>query len=280
MGAVATSAAYAKGNVLLAVDHVTLRYGDRLILNDVCAEIRDITRPDCVQGQVVCFLGPSGIGKTQLSRVIAGLQTPTEGRVLVPDPVSWPVGLMPVRKGMVGMVPQTYPLFEFATVRDNLLLAGRQGLVSISAADVKAQQLSVAFGLQQFCDLYPRQLSGGTRQRVAIARQLMCAGHFIVMDEPFSGLDLINKQRACEVITHVANLDELNTIIVVTHDVTEGLGIADTVWLMGPAPGGGATLVEQYDMAAEDLCWHPELQQEPRFQRFVADVKARFRALA
>lgn len=267
---------YAKAETLLRVDHVTMRYGSKVVLNDVSAEIQNITRPDCVQGQVVCFLGPSGIGKTQLSRVIAGLQTPTSGRVLVVAGTLRPGTLRPVTSGVVGMVPQNYPLFEFATVRQNFAIAARQG----GGGKVqKTYDLMEAFGLFEYAGLYPRQLSGGTRQRVAIVRQLLCAGQFLVLDEPFSGLDPNMKARACAVITQVANLDERNTIIVVTHDVTEGMSIADTVWLMGRVPGGGASIVEQYDLAADDLCWHPDLLQDARFQRLVADVKARFKTL-
>jgi ABC-type nitrate/sulfonate/bicarbonate transport system ATPase subunit len=262
---------YQKAETLLLVDHVHLRYGDKVILNDVCAEVKNITRPDCVQGQVVCFLGPSGIGKTQLSRVIAGLQAPTKGRVLVDG--------RPVARGAVGMVAQTYPLFKFTTVLNNLLIAGRQVHQSDQAVAQRAAKLILEFGLVAHANMYPRDLSGGTRQRVAIARQLMCAGNFIVLDEPFSGLDPNMKSRACALITQVANLDERNTIIVVTHDVTEGLSIADTVWLMGKAPGGGASIVQQYDLAAEDLCWHQDILQDVRFQQLVADVKARFKTL-
>lgn len=260
---------YEKAETLIAVEGVSLTYGDRLILRDVNATIQNITRPDAVQGQVVCFLGPSGIGKTQLSRIIAGLQAPTTGRVLLNG--------QPTRKGLVGMVPQTYTLFDFATVRENLAIARRQGGTHV---DAEARYVEV-FGLTGFLDLYPAQLSGGTKQRVAIVRQLLCAEHFILMDEPFSGLDLVMKQRACELITQVANLHELNTIIVVTHDVTEGMSIADTVWLMGREPGQpGSHIVEQYDLAADGLCWRPDITRDPAFLIKVADVKKRFLEVA
>ena len=108
-------------DTLLKVDHVSLSYDGKVILRDVNAEIRDIVRDDCTQGQVVGFLGPSGIGKTQLFRIIAGLNQPTSGQVLVNST------LTPVKAGMVGVVAQNYPLFENRTIFSNLMLAAKHG---------------------------------------------------------------------------------------------------------------------------------------------------------
>lgn len=277
---------YTKASTLLKIDHVALKFGERVIFNDINAQIDDIVRPDCVTGQVVCFLGPSGIGKTQLSRIIAGLQKPTAGGVYLdtgrrlPAPSNAQI-MAPVHKGAVGMVPQNYPLFEFATVAENLAIAGKMAGLPPAHAKEKADQFLADFELGSHANDYPAALSGGTRQRVAIVRQLMCAEHFLVMDEPFSGLDPIMKAKACSVITQVANRDEANTIIVVTHDIAEGLSVADTVWLMGKdkVSGVGATLVQQIDLAAEDLCWRPDIKQDPRFQKLVADVRGAFATL-
>lgn len=274
---------YARGEVLLSIDHVSLSFGSRVILRDVNAEIRDITQPGVTRGQIICFLGPSGIGKTQLSRVIAGLQRPSSGIVYVlTDVKPFHTALLPVACGAVGMVPQNYPLFDFATVAENFEIAGRQAGMTKDQADAKAASYVKEFDLEAHVHDYPGQLSGGTRQRVAIIRQLMCAGHFLVLDEPFSGLDPVMKRKAAEMIQHVADLDERNTIIIVTHDVTEGCAIADTVWLMGREPGlPGARLVEQYDLAASGLCWaDPAAPLTVPFLSFVSDVKARFSTLA
>lgn len=281
---------YTTAQTLLSIEHVDLTLDNKLILRDVCAEIKDIERADCVQGQVICFLGPSGIGKTRLSRIIAGLDEPSSGRVLVNTgkrtlAAGYPTEMAPVHKGMVGMVPQNYPLFEFMTVQQNLLTAGKQAGLSPGDAIKKALQFIKEFELTDYLGLYPIQLSGGTHQRVAIVRQLMCSDHFIVMDEPFSGLDPIMKQRACELITRVANMDTLNTIILVTHDVTEGMAVADHVWLMGLEQNAdgtyipGARIVEEIDFAAQGICWDPDIYQNPAFLKQVADVKVRFKTL-
>lgn len=267
---VATSA-YTRTDTLMGLDHVALTIQGRVILRDVCATVTDVRRPGVCTGQVVCFLGPSGIGKSTLSRIIAGLQAPTSGRVVLADG-------RPSVAGSVGMVAQNYPLFEFATVWENFQIAAR---ATHGAADRDIEDLASEFGLKDYLAYYPSQLSGGTRQRVAIVRQLVAAQRYLILDEPFSGLDPLMKRRASELLRQVADRDDLNTVIVVTHDVTEGLAIADTCWLMGREPGQpGARLVEQYDLAAMGLAWHPDLTLDAAFLSFVATVKDRFRTLA
>jgi ABC-type nitrate/sulfonate/bicarbonate transport system ATPase subunit len=262
---------YEKRDTLLKLEKVNMVLGGRQILRDVDAEIKDIVREGHTQGQVVCFLGPSGIGKSVLSRIIAGLWAPTSGKVTL-------VGGKPVRKGLVGMVPQNYLLFDFATVRENFAIAAKQSPNGKGPAKLK--DYVERFHLERFMDLYPGQLSGGTRQRVAIVRQLLCSEHLLIMDEPFSGLDPIMKQRACGLISEVAAMDELHTIILVTHDVTEGMSVADTVWLMGREPGlPGARIVAEYDLAAMEMCWSEHLLADPKFLGLVAGVKERFKTL-
>ena len=270
---------YTYGKTLLKIDDVSLEYDGRPILKHVSAEIRDIVRPGCTQGQVVGFLGPSGIGKTQLFRIIAGLNKPTSGRVTVN-------GLdRPVEAGEVGVVAQDYPLFEHRTVMSNLLLAARQKERDAKVARDKVIQHLTDFELIDKARLYPAQLSGGQRQRCAIIQQILCSEHFLLMDEPFSGLDLLMLEKTCELIQKVANMDELNTIIVVTHDVTAAASVADHVWLMGRdhdskgTPLPGSHIVETYDLIERDLCWHPQIITQPRFVDFVREVKERFRSL-
>jgi len=111
---------YTYGKTLLKVDDVSLEYDGRPILKHVSAEIKDIICPGKVTGQVVGFLGPSGIGKTQLFRIIAGLNKPTSGRVTIDGQDR------PVQPGEVGVVAQDYPLFEHRTVMSNLMIAAGQ----------------------------------------------------------------------------------------------------------------------------------------------------------
>lgn len=267
------------GDTLLKIDHVSLSYGDKVILRDVNAEIRDIIREGRTQGQVVGFLGPSGIGKTQLFRIVAGLNHPTSGQVLVNST------LTPVKAGMVGVVAQNYPLFENRTIFSNLVLAAKQMNQSSEAAHEKALAYLKRLEMMDQAQLYPAQISGGQRQRIAIAQQLLCSEHFLLMDEPFSGLDVVMEAKVCELINEIACLDELNTIIVVTHDVTAAATVADHLWLMGrdkDASGNfipGARIQETFDLIERDLCWRPDITNTPHFLEFVREVKDRFQTL-
>jgi ABC-type nitrate/sulfonate/bicarbonate transport system ATPase subunit len=265
--------------VLLEIKGVSMSYGDKLILRDVNATVTDIHRDSVEQGQVICFLGPSGIGKTQLSRIIAGLQKPTAGTVSLQG--------KPTAPGAVSMVPQHYPMFEYMTVAQNLRAAGKQVRPTLTDAKIneKATAFITTFGLGEHLGKYPRELSGGTKQRVAIARQMMCADRYMVMDEPFSGLDPIMKAKTTDAITKLAQIHSHNTVIIVTHDVTEGLTVSDTVWMMGYEKGEdgsnvpGARLVETFDLAEMGFAWRPDLDHDPKFLEFVRHVKDRFKTL-
>jgi ABC-type nitrate/sulfonate/bicarbonate transport system ATPase subunit len=142
------------------------------------------------------------------------------------------------------------------------------------------------FGLLDKKDLYPCQLSGGQRQRVAILQMIICKERFILMDEPFSGLDLIAIETIMETIQEAANLREDNTVIIVTHDVTAAVSIADHIWLLGrdhDADGKvipGARIVETYDLLARGLCYEPGIiTANHGFTDAVREIKTRFRTL-
>lgn len=273
-------ATYSYGETLVRVNGVNLAFGENVVLRDVQVEIKDVIRPGSVTGQVVGFLGPSGIGKTQFSRILAGLKTPDSGTVLI-----GPNGGQPVRAGSVGYVAQNYVLFEHRTVIGNLIVAGRQGGMTKKDAHDKAMAYLERFGLAERASYYPMQLSGGQRQRVAIIRQLMCSEHFLIMDEPFSGLDVIQLQNVRELIREVSCVHEFNTIIVITHDVTAAAMIADTLWLMGRdrASDGqiipGARIHTVYDLAGMDMAWHDDIDQDPRFRELVYQIKKQFQEM-
>jgi polar amino acid transport system ATP-binding protein/sulfate transport system ATP-binding protein len=271
--------AYSLGQTLLKIENVCLEYDGRPVLKNVNGEVRDIIVPGKVKGQVVGFLGPSGCGKTTLFRIIAGLLAPTSGRVTVN-------GFdRPVRAGEVGVVAQSYPLFEHRSILGNLLLGARQKEKDPSNARDRVMTLLQEFGLEDKYNLYPSQLSGGQRQRCAIIQQILCSEHFLLMDEPFSGLDLLMLEKTCELITKVADMDDLNTIIVVTHDVTAACSVADHLWLMGrdtDAAGNkvpGSRIVKEYNLIERDLCWQPDIITKAPFTDFVREVKEEFRRL-
>jgi polar amino acid transport system ATP-binding protein/sulfate transport system ATP-binding protein len=152
-------------------------------------------------------------------------------------------------------------------------------------AEAKAHTLLERFGLQERLKFFPAQLSGGQRQRVAIAQQLMRQKQLLLMDEPFSGLDPVTLAEVIKLIVEVANMDELNTVVVVTHDIRSALVVADTMFMLGRnrSPDekivSGACIQCCYDLVVEGLAWRPGVEGEPRFREVEHEVKQRFRAL-
>ena len=273
------AAGYENGPTILKASNISLTLGDNVILRDVDLEVRDLRRPGAVTGQVVGLLGPSGIGKTRLFRILAGLDEPSTGHVLIGERG------VPVERGMVGVVAQSYPLFPHRTVLGNLNVAGRQAGLSGEGAREKAFSFLKRFHLEDRARLYPAQLSGGQQQRVAIAQQFMCSEHFLLMDEPFSGLDPIAVESVSEVIAEVAGLHELNTIIVVTHDIPAAIAVADHLWLLGRNrdPSGriipGARIQGSYDLIERGLAWRKGITTTPEFMELLKEILARFPTL-
>lgn len=265
--------------LVLKADNVNLTLGGNKILKDVCAEIKNISRPGMKQGQVIGLLGPSGMGKTQLFRILSGLNTPDSGIVLVTEQQK------PVQPGMVGVVAQNYPLFNHRTIMSNLVVAGKQAGMNASEAAKRGTELLKRFGLEGHDDKYPVQLSGGQRQRAAIAQQFMCSEHFLLMDEPFSGLDPIALTEMCDFIREMAQTDELKTYIVVTHDIDSAVTVCDNLWLLGrdrdasgnPIPG--AKIQHVIDLAARGLAWRENIREIPGFQATVNEVRQLFKTL-
>jgi len=267
-----------KDTVLLDVQVESFEYQAGVpILKNIHEKVYNIVRPDVAQGQVVAILGPSGIGKSTLFEIIAGLRTPTKGAVRAYDTTK--NELVPVQTGMVGMVYQSYELFPFLTVRGQLELGASKGGLNGQAAKEKVDFYLEHFRLREHGRKYPNQLSGGQRQRLAIAQQLLCSNMLLLMDEPFSGLDPIIKNSICELIADVSQLDELMTILIVSHDIEPTLSIADTVWLLGKTADGSATIVENINLMERGLCWRKDIREDPAFRELVYNVTKRFGAL-
>lgn len=273
------TAYYETRECLLKVENVSLTLGGKLILRDVNVEIKNIVRPGLQQGQVVALLGPSGIGKTRLFRILAGLDEPDSGRVLVGESMS------PVRRGQVGVVAQNYPLFLHRTVLSNLVVAGQLGGLSKNESKTKSEKMLADFNLSDQANKYPVLLSGGQKQRVAIAQQFMCSEHFLLMDEPFSGLDLNAIEKVIEMITGIAGADEMKTIVIVTHDITAALEVADTVWVLGrdrDASGNvipGARIQKNYNLIDMGLAWRHDITDDPEFVKLMKEIRTIYPSL-
>lgn len=253
---------------VLSVDGVSLSLGGRPVLEDVSFEVQDLVRPGCVTGQVVALLGPSGVGKTQLLGILSGLVPASKGRVLVgPSQQS-------VRAGTVGVVAQDSPLFQHRTVSGNLAVAARgQGRERIA----KVEAILDSFGLRALASRYPCELSGGQRQRVAIAQQVLCSDHLLLLDEPFSGQDPAAIERLLALLRTVVHAHELNTIVLVTHDVRAALSIADAVLLLGrPSPGAPGRIAARYDLVQRGLAFRTDGRSDPAFAALEEEITDRF----
>lgn len=227
--------------------------------------------------QIVSLLGPSGAGKTTALRIIAALDRPTTGCVMVTNGDGQ--SLRPVRVGDVGVVFQRYPLFEDLSVLDNLVEPATKRGMNAKDAKEKALRYLDEFGLVKQGMAWPAQLSGGQRQRVAIMQQLMLNRHFIILDEPFSGLDPVSITNVINLINRVAHEHTLNTFIIITHDVTSALAISDHVYLLGRErdakgePISGSRVMKEYDMINEGLAYHPDIEELPRFAELRKEIK-------
>lgn len=273
---------YSLKDNLIRIDNVSLSFGTTHVLSNVSAEVRDVVRPNCVTGQVVGILGPSGVGKSQLSRILAGLQEPTSGAVTV-GPSS-----TAIKAGVVGYVMQHYPLLRHRTILSNLTLSAQNAGKSPKEAEEEAMGHLKRFQLEDRWDAYPIELSGGQRQRVAIAQQLMCSEHYLILDEPTTGLDPIMKDKVCDLIRQVAALSEENTIFVVSHDIPAVCAVADYLWILGrnfdeQRNPLGANVKYTMNLMDRGIAWHPNLainsDSVPGFRDLVSEVRSCFASL-
>lgn len=188
------------------------------------------TRLAVADNDFITILGPSGCGKSTLLRIVAGLDTPTEGRVLLDGvPVTGPG---PDR----GMVFQSYTLFPWLTVRRNICF----GLVERGVPARRQREIADYFiaktGLKGFEDHYPKMLSGGMQQRTALARALANDPKILLLDEPFGALDNQTRALMQELLLGIWEQDR-KTVLFVTHDIDEAIFLASRVVVMSARPG-------------------------------------------
>src|SRR5215510_3458952 len=211
---------------LLSIRGVTKRFpvGD--------GEIEALARVDLTiaGGEFVCLIGASGCGKSTLLRIVAGFEEPTTGEVTVHGRTITGPG------SDRGMVFQDYALFPWMTVRQNIGFGPRQRGLLRSEIKAIADEFMKLVGLERFADRYPSQLSGGMKQRVAIARVLANNANVLLMDEPFGALDALTREQLQRELLQIWARAGV-TIIFVTHSVEEAVLLADRVLVMSAGPG-------------------------------------------
>ena len=189
--------------------------------------------------ELLCVIGPSGCGKSTIGRIVAGLDEPSSGRVVV--------GGQEVRGpgSDRGMVFQSYTLFPWRTVIENVMFGLEMNGRSKSAAEEEARPWVNMVGLSRFANAYPHQLSGGMKQRVAIARALVNHPRILIMDEPFGALDAQTRAEMQAYLIQIwKNVDV--TILFITHDLDEAVFLADRILVMGANPGRLLDVVENW----------------------------------
>lgn len=268
---------------ILKVEGVSKSY-DVPILRDVSFEIRNITRPDINQGQIVSLVGRSGSGKSTLFRILAGLEVPDTGSVNVWHPVSTDIdadggSFDSVKEGDMGVVFQNSYVFPWRRVRSLLKSAvGRNPIIGKWKTKEQDDYLGAVINtlsLEDHLNKYANQLSGGQRQRVAIAEQVLNGGNFILMDEPLSGLDTLTIDRVTKTLTDLSVTDEYKTIVLVSHDLSNSLAISDTAFILAKEEGKeGATITHQICLATQGLAWQPDIKENPIFRDLLKHVKS------
>jgi NitT/TauT family transport system ATP-binding protein len=238
-----------KGEEFVALDHVSL---------------------DIADNEFVTVVGPSGCGKSTMMNILAGLETPTEGRALVAG--KGVTGPGPDR----GMIFQQYALFPWLTVRQNVEFGLKVAKMSAKERREKADYFIRMVGLEQFADALPKMLSGGMKQRCAIARAYAVNPSILLMDEPFGALDALTRVKLQEQLLETWS-QEKRTVMFITHDVDEAVFLANRVVVMAARPGRIYDVIdvnlpyprtEEVRLSPEfaDLrnrVWHSVYHQEP-----------------
>jgi sulfate/thiosulfate transport system ATP-binding protein len=204
----------------IAVENVSKRFGDFVALDDVSIDVPD--------GALTALLGPSGSGKSTLLRVIAGLEQPDHGTVMISDINATS---MPPQKRGVGFVFQHYAAFKHMTVWNNIAFGLKIRKHPKQAIKPRVEELLKLVHLDGFADRYPAQLSGGQRQRMALARALAVEPKVLLLDEPFGALDARVRKDLRIWLRRLH--DEVHvTTIFVTHDQEEAMDIAEQIVVM------------------------------------------------
>lgn len=219
------------------------------------------TSLDVEASQIVSVVGPSGCGKTTLLNLIAGFTQPTQGRVLA--------GGRPIERPGAdrAVVFQADAVFPWLTVQDNLSYGPRMRGLQRTEWQERIDHFLPLVGLQEFADAYPKQLSGGMRKRVDLARAYVNDPDVLLLDEPFGALDVFTKEAMQQALLRIA-ADEPKTIVFITHDIEEAIFVGDRVVVMTPRPGRIAADIPVAFAHPRFL----ELRAEPAFQRLRLEI--------
>lgn len=231
---------------------------DHVALSDISLAIEE--------GAFVSILGPSGCGKSTLLYVVGGFVSPTSGSAKIRGRII--TGPGPDR----GPVFQEFALFPWKTVLGNVMYGPRQQGVRTTEAEAQSRALIEMVGLKGYENFYPKELSGGMKQRVALARTLAYHPEVLLMDEPFGALDAHTRTRLQNDLLNIWERDR-KTVLFVTHSVDEAVFLSDKVVMMSKSPG---RIREVIDIALPRPRRRSELLLDPRYQKYVVDIERMF----
>lgn len=214
---------------VIKVKDLTISYGDTKVIDNISFDIEDVIIDGQTTGQIVAVLGQSGCGKSTLFRALAGLKD-YDGSILLAKVLDDTIQhYVAPEAGMVGLVDQKYTMFRHRTVRSALsMVLKRKGKIQVTI-DGDIDYYSKKLGIESILDKYPNELSGGQRQRAALLERLFNGNHYIILDEPFSGLDVKSKESAKSFMRQIVNEHELNNILFCTHNVNIAVEMADVI---------------------------------------------------
>lgn len=242
---------------LVQLEHVTQAYGKQKFV-----AVHEVTLT-LTEGEFVVLLGPSGCGKSTLLRIITGLQQPTEGKVIYAGKE-----LKGVNPG-AAIVFQTFALFPWLTVQENVEIALKARGVPQEQRAPRALALLDKVGLDGFETAYPRELSGGMRQKVGFARAMAVEPELLCLDEPFSALDVLSSETLRSELLELWMQGDIPTklILMVTHNIEEAMLLADRIVLMDKNPG---RVVNDFKVTLP----RPRQRKDPAFTELVDKVYA------
>ena len=209
--------------MILQAEHITKAYGENQVLQNVSVTLQE--------GELVCLLGVSGVGKTTLFNILSGLTLPDSGKVLLEG------NDITGKTGYLSYMQQKDLLLPHKTVLDNVALPLVLNGVKKREARERAAEYFSQFGLAGTEQQYPVQLSGGMRQRAALLRTYMCGDKVALLDEPFSALDTLTRTGMQEWYLKVMEEIKLSTLFI-THDIDEAILLSDRIYIMSGNPAG------------------------------------------
>lgn len=237
---------------LLSIDHLSMAYhspaGETLALQEISLQIR--------KGEFVCLVGPSGCGKSTLLTAIAGLDTTFDGTITCSDDIQ------------IGYMFQRDELLEWRTVMENACLGLEIQKKLTPEAQNDVLKLIDSYGLSEFKNRYPSELSGGMRQRAALIRTMALKPELVLLDEPFSALDYQTRLSVSDEIWHILK-DAKKTAIMVTHDISEAISLGDRVVILSPRPG---RILQDVPIHFDGRRGPLDVRKNPQFQTYFHEI--------